>query len=102
MRVGVAEVIRQGPPPVPICQVVERTPLPPSFGSTLGPNSTTAALNCSGLRSGAKWLTPLRLALCDHDRHADPPEVIRGIVQLRPPHRADVFDKGLKVFRRSR
>jgi hypothetical protein len=42
------------------------------------------------------------LALHDHDRHADPREVVRGLVWLCPPHQADVFGKGLKAFRRSR
>ncbi len=42
------------------------------------------------------------LALCDHDRHPDLGEVMCGVVRLRSPHKADVFDKVLKVFRRSR
>jgi len=42
------------------------------------------------------------LALYDHGGHADPREVMCRVVRLSLPHHADVFDKALKVFRRSR
>ena len=38
------------------------------------------------------------LALCDYDRYADLREILRGIIGLRPLHKADMFNEVFELF----